>query len=241
MAQLGVNIDHIATIREARKTTEPSLIQAASLAEMAGCDSITIHLREDERHIKKEDVYVLKRHLRTRLNLEMSLSRDIVNIAKDVKPQSVCLVPENRKEVTTEGGLEIASRPAKIKSLIDEFHDLGIKVSLFIDPDPKGIEMAKTCGADMIELHTGAYANASAGRRELELAQISNGVDIGLSLGLVVNAGHGLTYFNIKPLAVNPGIHEFNIGHSIISRAVLVGMDRAVKDMLAILATTLDK
>ncbi len=234
MAKLGVNIDHVATLREVRKTIEPNLLYAASLAEMAGCDGITIHLREDERHIKKEDVYTLKKNIRTRLNLEISLNKKIVRIAEDVKPESICLVPENRQEVTTEGGLDVISNKKSIKDIARNFHLKGIKVSLFIEPDKRQIQSAHECGATMIELHTGSYANAKKDR-QVELERINNAVELAVSLGITVNAGHGLTYFNVEPISKNPHICELNIGHSIISRAVLVGMERAVKDMLDII------
>ena len=237
MATLGVNIDHVATIREARKTIEPNLIHAAFLAEMAGCDGITIHLREDQRHIKKEDVYTLKKNIRTRLNLEMALNKEVLAIAKDVKPHSVCLVPESRREVTTEGGLNVALNKKMIKNVIRDFHLEGIEVSLFIEPEEKQIEIVKECGATLIELHTGRYANAE-NDKHLELERINKAVDFATSLELTVNAGHGLTYFNVAPLAKNQQIREFNIGHSIISRAVLVGMEKAVGDMLKILSRT---
>jgi len=236
MAKLGINIDHVATIREARKTIEPDPLYAAFLAETAGCHGITIHLREDERHIKTEDLYMIKEKIRTRLNLEMSINSRIVNIACKVVPNSSCLVPEKREEITTEGGLAVSANLREIAEVVNKLKKNGITVSLFIDAVKNEIHAAKKSGADCIEIHTGTYANAVSEKDiKLELRKITEGIILAKSLGLTVNAGHGLTYFNIEPLAMNQDIYEFNIGHAVISRAVFWGMERAVKDMLALL------
>jgi len=236
--KLGVNIDHVATLREARKTFYPDPVYAAVLVQLAGADGITVHLREDRRHIKDRDVYILKEIVKTKLNLEMSLSDEIIKIALDLKPAEVCIVPENRMEITTEGGLDIMKNYEKLKEIIPDFKKNNIKVSLFIDPDISQIEMASKTGADYIELHTGRYAEAKNEiERETELKKLIDSAKIATQAGLKVNAGHGLNYQNVVPVARIEEIETLNIGHSIISYAVYVGLERAVKEMLALIKT----
>lgn len=231
MPKLGVNIDHVATIRQARRTVEPDPVHAAVLCELAGCDSITVHLREDRRHINDRDVRILKETLRVPMNLEMAATEEMVDIACRIKPDYVCLVPEKRQEVTTEGGLHVTGgNRHDLGEAIKRLQAVGIQVSLFIDPDPETIRASKDLNADMIELHTGRYAESWRDSPE-ELRRLDAGCRLGQELGLVVNAGHGLTYWNVYPVATLPGMHELNIGHSIVSRAVLVGMERAVREM----------
>jgi pyridoxine 5-phosphate synthase len=229
--KLGVNIDHVATIRQARRTVEPDPVHAAVLCELAGCDSITVHLREDRRHINDRDVRILKETLRVPMNLEMAATEEMVDIAVRIKPDYVCLVPEKRQEVTTEGGLHVTGgNRHDLGEAIKRLQAAGIQVSLFIDPDPETIRASKDLNADMIELHTGRYAESWRESPE-ELRRLDAGCRLGQELGLIVNAGHGLTYWNVYPVATLPGMHELNIGHSIVSRAVLVGMERAVREM----------
>jgi len=236
--KLGVNIDHVATLREARKTFYPDPVYAAVLVQLAGADGITVHLREDRRHIKDRDVYILKEIVKTKLNLEMSLSDEIIKIALDLKPDEVCIVPENRMEITTEGGLDIMKNYEKLKEIIPDFKKNNIKVSLFIDPDISRIEMASKTGADYIELHTGRYAEAKNEiEREAELKKLIDSAKIATQAGLKVNAGHGLNYQNVVPVARIEEIETLNIGHSIISYAVYVGLEKAVKEMLALIKT----
>lgn len=232
MARLGVNIDHIATIRQARGGTEPDPVAAAVMAELAGADGITIHLREDRRHIQDRDLKLLRQTVRTRLNLEMAATAEMINIALTVRPEICTLVPEKRQELTTEGGLDVRLNVETISAAVQKLRDGGIIVSLFIDPDPDQVKAADKTGADYVEIHTGSYADAKDWKtEEKELIKISNAVKLAAKLELGVNAGHGLNYANIKKVAALGGIEEFNIGHSIISRAVLVGLDRAVRDM----------
>jgi pyridoxine 5-phosphate synthase len=229
---LGVNIDHVATIRQARRTVEPDPVAAAVLAELAGADGITIHLREDRRHIQDRDLRLLRQTVRTHLNLEMAATAEMVAIALEHKPDYVTLVPERREEVTTEGGLDIAGQLPRMTEVVTQLQSAGIPVSLFIDAQPTQIEASAKTGAQFIELHTGQYAEAHApeqAARELEI--LAKGCAQALKLGLRVNAGHGLTYWNVLPVAQLPGMEELNIGHTIISRAVLVGMERAVREM----------
>jgi len=229
---LGVNIDHIATIRQARQTVEPDPIAAAVLAELGGADGITVHLREDRRHIQERDVRILRQTVRTHLNLEMAATEEMVAIALDIKPDYVTLVPEKRQEVTTEGGLDIVSNFDYLCRVVEQLQSAEIPVSLFIDAEKSQLEASAKTQAQFIELHTGKYAdapNANLQAKELELLKL--GCEQALSLGLQVNAGHGLTYWNVYPVAGLPGMEELNIGHSIISRAVLVGMERAVREM----------
>ena len=232
MPSLGVNIDHIATIRQARRTVEPDPVAAAVLAELGGADGITVHLREDRRHIQDRDVRILKETVRTHLNLEMAPTPEMVSIALDLKPDYVTLVPERREEITTEGGIDLLSNFDRFKEIVDKLQSADIPVSWFIDADLAQIEAAAETQAQFIELHTGKYAEANSQiHRQQELDVLSQGCQQAIALGLRVNLGHGLTYTNVHPVAFLPGVEELNIGHTIISRAVLVGMERAVKDM----------
>lgn len=236
MPTLGVNIDHIATIRQTRRTVEPDPVAAAVLAELAGADGITVHLREDRRHMQDRDVRLLRQTVRTHLNLEMAATDDMVAIALDVKPDYVTLVPERREEVTTEGGLDIAGQAERMKSVVNTLQSAGIPVSLFIDAATDQIEASAQVGAQFIELHTGPYAGAKAeADHHRELDMLAQGTAQAIALGLRVNAGHGLTYRNTAPVARIPGMEELNIGHSIVSRAVLVGLERAVREMKALI------
>jgi pyridoxine 5-phosphate synthase len=229
---LGVNIDHIATLRNARGTKYPDPVHAAEVAERAGADGITIHLREDRRHIRDRDVRILKETIQTRMNLEMAVTGEMVDIALQIKPDFVCLVPEKREELTTEGGLDVLGQLDKVKAATEKMTEAGIKVSLFIDADREQIDAAKTCGAPYIELHTGHYADAETlEAQQDELKKIAAAASYADSLGLMVNAGHGLTYHNVAAIAALPEIHELNIGHSIIGRAVFDGLSQAVADM----------
>ena len=229
---LGVNIDHIATLRNARGTKYPDPIHAAEVAERAGADGITIHLREDRRHIKDRDVRILRETIQTRMNLEMAVTDEMVDIALKIQPEYVCLVPEKREELTTEGGLDVAGHIEKIKHATKALSEAGIKVSLFIDADREQIDAAKACGAPYVELHTGHYADAeNDDDQQDELKKIAAGASYAADLGMIVNAGHGLTYHNVAPIAVIPEIHELNIGHSIIGRAAFDGLHKAVADM----------
>lgn len=232
MAKLGVNIDHIATIRQARGGVEPDPVAAAAIAELAGADGITIHLREDRRHIQDRDLELLRMTVKTRLNLEMAATDEMVSIAQKVRPDMCTLVPEKRLELTTEGGLDVRCNMEQIKSAVERIRSSGIPVSLFIDADTDQIKAADRVGADFIEIHTGVFAEAPDWKSgEAELIRIENGVKLARKLGLGVNSGHGLNYSNIKRITAISGIEEYNIGHSIISRAVLVGLERAVRDM----------
>lgn len=232
MSTLGVNIDHIATIRQARRTVEPDPVAAAVLAELGGADGITVHLREDRRHIQDRDVRLLRQTVRTHLNLEMAATDEMVVIALEVKPDYVTLVPEKREEVTTEGGLDIAGQVDRLGEVVDKLQTAKIPVSLFIDADISQIEASVKTKAKFIELHTGRYAEATdEATREQELAVLAKGCSGAIARGLRVNAGHGLTYQNVYPVACIPGMEELNIGHTIISRAALVGLERAVREM----------
>lgn len=232
MPTLGVNIDHVATIRQARRTVEPDPVAAAVLVELAGADGITVHLREDRRHIQDRDVTLLRQTVRTHLNLEMAATDEMVAIALDLHPDYVTLVPERREEVTTEGGLDIAGQKDRMLDVVGKLQSAGIPVSLFIDADPAQIDASAAVGAHLIELHTGRYADApDTSTRAQALAQLAVGCEQAIAAGLHVNAGHGLTYWNVYPIACLPGMEELNIGHSIISRAVLVGIERAVREM----------
>lgn len=236
MVKLGVNIDHVATLREVRKISYPDPVEAAMICEEAGCDSIVCHLREDRRHIKDKDVKRLREAARTRLNLEMSTVKDIVDAACDIRPDQATLVPEKRKELTTEGGLDVIKLGKRIGAVIEKFNKKGIETSLFINPLKKQIYASKKSGAKIIELHTGEYANAQDSSVRLrELGNIECAVEYALSLGLEVNAGHGLNYDNARDIAMIKGINELNIGHSIIARAVLIGMRKAVEEMLELI------
>ncbi|CFR06960.1 MULTISPECIES: pyridoxine 5'-phosphate synthase [Yersinia] len=229
---LGVNIDHIATLRNARGTIYPDPVQAAFIAEQAGADGITVHLREDRRHITDRDVRILRQTIQTRMNLEMAVTDEMVGIACELQPHFCCLVPEKRQEVTTEGGLDVAGQIDKMTVAINRLADAGILVSLFIDADMRQIDAAVTVGAPYIEIHTGAYADATTDlARQAELVRITKAVTYAANKGLKVNAGHGLTYHNVQPIAALPEIHELNIGHAIIGQAVMTGLAAAVSDM----------
>ncbi len=235
MPGLSVNIDHIATIRQARKGKEPDPATAAVLAELAGAEGIIAHLREDRRHVQDRDVRMLREIVQTRLNMEMAATDEMQRIALELHPDIVTLVPEKRAELTTEGGLDVASRVDFVKKYIGPLQQKGIIVSLFVDPDEKQIAAARKSGADCVEIHTGAYANAWTEKdRERELGEIVEAAKLAASLGLRVGAGHGLNYVNVRRIAEIPEIAELNIGHSIISRASLVGIDRAVREMIAL-------
>ena len=229
---LGVNVDHIATLRQARGTSYPDPAHAASVAEHAGADGITIHLREDRRHIQDRDAYVMAKTIQTRMNLEIAVTDEMIDIALEIQPEYVCLVPEKREELTTEGGLDVAGNLDKIKAATTRLSNEGIKVSLFIDADKAQLDAAKECNAPYVEIHTGAYADAqNDADTQKELEHIRQGVEYAASIGLVVNAGHGLHYHNVKPIAAMPEIYELNIGHAIIARAAIDGLDKAVRDM----------
>lgn len=232
MIKLGVNIDHVATLRQARGTPYPSPVQAALMAESAGADSITLHLREDRRHIQDADVYILRHILHTRMNLEMAITDEMLDIAREVSPQDACLVPERREELTTEGGLDVAGQFEKVRAACDILGETGIRVSLFIDPDIHQIEAARSAGAPVVEIHTGRFADAEdAAKAARELARIRAALDKGRALGLAVNAGHGLHYHNVQAVAALPGLEELNIGHAIVARAVFSGWENAVREM----------
>ncbi|MBO1017820.1 pyridoxine 5'-phosphate synthase [Achromobacter sp. SD115] len=235
MIELGVNIDHVATLRQQRHTTYPDPVLAALRAEDAGADLITLHLREDRRHIQDKDVYAMRPQLRTRMNLECAVTAEMLEIACAVKPSDVCLVPEKRTELTTEGGLEVAGAMGSVSDAVGLLAEAGIRVSLFIDPDPVQIAAAAKAGAPVIELHTGAYAEAEGEAAEAELQRLRLAVAEGLRHGLRVNAGHGLHYGNVKPVAALDGIAELNIGHAIVAQAVFDGWEKAVRDMKALM------
>lgn len=236
LIKLGVNVDHVATLRQARGINEPDPVAAAMLAELAGAHGITVHLREDRRHIQDRDVELLKRTIKTRLNLEMALTDEIIAIALKLLPDSVTLVPEGRQELTTEGGLDVLMLRQSLKHKVGLLRQAGILVSLFIEPDIEQIKASQRVGADFIEIHTGPYCEATSdSERNEQLRRIELAISAARKLGLGVNAGHGLNYHNIGPVAALPGIAEFNIGHSIVGRAVLVGMERAVREMLDLL------
>jgi pyridoxine 5-phosphate synthase len=230
--KLGVNIDHVATLRQARGTRYPSPVQAALLAESAGADSITLHLREDRRHIQDTDVHILRELLQTKMNLEMAVTDEMLAIALQVKPQDVCLVPERRQELTTEGGLDVAGQFAAVQAVCTALGQADIRVSLFIDADTHQLEAAKAAGAPVVEIHTGRYADAVTPSESVrELQRIKNVVATGVSLGLSVNAGHGLHYHNVQAIAALAGVEELNIGHAIVAQAIFVGWENAVREM----------
>ena len=229
---LGVNIDHVATLRQARGTRYPDPIQAAIEAEQAGADAITLHLREDRRHIQDRDVDMLKDILQTRMNLEMAVTDEMLLIAERVRPADCCLVPERREELTTEGGLDVVGQRARIQAACARLAEVGIRASLFIDADPAQIDAAAEVGAPVVEIHTGHFADMeTSAQRDIELAKVVQAVEHGLEVGLQVNAGHGLNYHNVQEVAAIPGIRELNIGHAIIARAVFVGLQPAVQEM----------
>jgi pyridoxine 5-phosphate synthase len=240
MAILGVNIDHVATVREARKTNEPDPLWAATLAELGGADAITIHLREDRRHIQERDLRLLRESVAVPINLELACAADVLTIACDARPHQATLVPERREEVTTEGGLDVKGARDKVRDAVRCLKDAGIIVSLFLDPDAAQIEAGASLGIDAIELHTGAYAHAS-GRHDIPATKAALEILIAAgdqvrAAGITLNAGHGLTYRNVKPVAAIEGMHELNIGHSIIARAIMVGLEQAVRDMKRLIA-----
>ncbi len=231
-AKLAVNVDHVATVREARKTYYPDPVHAAVLAELGGADGIVVHLRLDRRHIKERDVRIIREIIKTKLILEMAIDKELINFAKEVKPYQVTLVPERPDEITTEGGLDLTDRVDLVKKAVEELNSAGIKVSLFMNPDEKALELAKKTGAQIVELHTGMYAEAEEEEKRLsELVRLENAARFAKDLGFIVHAGHGLNYENIGPVAAIPEIEEFSIGHSIVSRAIFVGFKEAVKEM----------
>ncbi len=233
---LCVNVDHVATLRQARGGIEPDPVEAAKICEKSGADGITIHLREDRRHIQDADVFAIKKIVKGKFNLEMALSKEIIEIAKEVSPDQVTLVPEKREEITTEGGLNIKSNFNDIKKVIDEFHQKDIIVSLFIEPDIEAVQLSGNAGADYIEIHTGTYCNArDKSSVEQEVSRIYKAAEHAAKLGLRVNAGHGLNYININSVLKTPALEELNIGHSIISRSVFTGIGVAVKDMIKLI------
>lgn len=236
MIELGVNIDHVATLRQARGTRYPSPVEAALIAQSAGADLITLHLREDRRHIQERDVRILRELLHVRMNLESAVTEEMVKFALDVRPHDVCLVPERREELTTEGGLDVAGQLERVKRACSELAACGIRVSLFIDAESKQLEAAREAGAPVVEIHTGHYADAlDASSRERELAEIAAAAELGRKLGLKVNAGHGLNYHNVIPIAAIPGVAELNIGHAIVAHALFVGFGEAVREMKALM------
>lgn len=232
MPLLGVNIDHVATVRQARRTNEPDPVHAAVLAELGGADGITVHLREDRRHIQDRDVRMLRQMIRVKLNLEMAVEQEIVDIALDILPEQATLVPEKREEVTTEGGLDVIGNRERVQRTVDQLQDRDIGVSLFIDPDVAQVEASAEMGVEAIELHTGSFADArTAAQANAEFDRIVVAAQSAIQRGLILNMGHGLTYRNVHRIADIDGVHELNIGHSIISHAVMVGLERAVREM----------
>jgi pyridoxine 5-phosphate synthase len=236
MIALGVNIDHVATLRQARGTTYPSPVEAALIAESAGADAITLHLREDRRHIQDQDVEILREQLQTRMNLESAVTEEMIAIACRIKPHDVCLVPERREELTTEGGLDVVRHFEQVKRACNQLADAGIRVSLFINAERKQIDAAVSTGAPVIEIHTGHYADAKdEDAQQCELEKICTAVAYGINRGLKVNAGHGLHYQNTRPVAAIQGLSELNIGHAIVSHALFVGLAQAVKEMKSLI------
>ena len=231
MAELGVNIDHVATIRQVRRTFEPDPVWAAALAELGGADCITIHLREDRRHIQERDLRILRQTVTVKLNLEMACETEVLAIACDVKPQQATLVPERREEVTTEGGLDVAGQGRKAADVVRRLEDAGISVSLFLDPDPRQLDVAAALKVAAVELHTGQYALASGKRQDEELQKLVHAGRFIRQSGMALHAGHGLTYHNVRPVATIEGMRELNIGHSIVARALMVGFQQAVREM----------
>lgn len=228
---LGVNIDHIATLRQARGTRYPDPVQAALIAEQAGADGITIHPREDRRHIQTRDVYVLKETLATRMNLEMAVTESMLQLAEEVEPECCCLVPEKREELTTEGGLDVAGQMPMMMDSVARLKAANIEVSLFIDPEETQIQAAADVGAPVIELHTGRYADTKGQEQQAELERLCRAAEFAQSLGLIVNAGHGLNIHNVEPIAAIKGMNELNIGHAIVAQAVFTGFEQAVREM----------
>ena len=233
--RLGINIDHVATVRQARRAQYPDPVHAALLAEQAGADSITVHLREDRRHIQDRDVRALRGLLQTRMNLEMAVTKEMLALACELRPADCCLVPEKREEITTEGGLDVASQVPRLQEAAQRLAQAGVRLSLFIDPDPHQIEAAARIGAPAIELHTGAYAESTGPHQAAELSRLLAGAQLGARLGLSVHAGHGLHYHNVQPVAAIREIVELNIGHAIVARAIFTGLASAVRDMKALM------
>ena len=232
---LGVNIDHVATLRQARRSRFPDPVHAALAAESAGADSITLHLREDRRHIQDRDVRALRGLLQTRMNLELAVTDEMLRIAAELRPEDGCLVPERRQEITTEGGLDVAAQLSRIREACAQLHQAGVRVALFIDPEPRQVEAAAQAGAPVIELHTGAYAEAAGARRAAELERLHAAARAGTRVGLEVHAGHGLNYHNVQPVAAVREIVELNIGHAVIGQALFVGLAAAVREMKALM------
>ncbi|RMD78086.1 MAG: pyridoxine 5'-phosphate synthase [Gammaproteobacteria bacterium] len=229
---LGVNIDHVATLRQARGTLYPEPLQAALEAEQAGADAVTVHLREDRRHIQDRDVELLRRCLQTRLNLEMAVTEEMLAVAERIRPEDCCLVPERREELTTEGGLDVAGQRGRLREACARLAEAGVRVSLFIDADPRQVEAAAEVGAPVVELHTGHYADARArDARRLELERLARAAELAQAAGLRVHAGHGLHYHNVQPVAALPPVRELNIGHAIVARALFTGLAAAVREM----------
>jgi pyridoxine 5-phosphate synthase len=236
MIKLGLNIDHVATLRQVRGTRYPNVLQAALIGEAAGADAITLHLREDRRHIQDKDVEILRDMLQTRMNLESAITEEMLSFALRIKPHDVCFVPERREELTTEGGLDVIRYFDQVKHACSKCAEAGIRVSLFIDPDVKQLDAAKAAGAPVVEIHTGKYADAaSVPEQQHELERIQRAVAHGHAIGLQVNAGHGLNYHNVQPIVAIPHIAELNIGHAIIAEALFIGLEQAVKKMKALL------
>ena len=233
---LGVNIDHVATLRQARRGRDPDPVHAALAAETAGADSITLHLREDRRHIQDHDVRTLRGLLQTRMNLELAVTDEMLAIAAEVRPADGCFVPERRQEITTEGGLDVAAQAARVRDATTHLRQAGVRVALFIDPDPRQVEAAAHAGAPVIELHTGAYAQAAGAQAATELERLRAAARLGAGLGLEVHAGHGLNYHNVRPVAALREIVELNIGHALIAHALFVGLPAAVREMKALMA-----
>ncbi len=236
MIRLGVNIDHVASLRQARGTRYPDPVQAAMEVEQAGADAVTMHLREDRRHVQQRDVELVQQTMQTRLNLEMAVTADMLALALHLRPEDCCLVPERREELTTEGGLDVVGQESRIAEACTALAEAGVRVSLFIDADPAQVEAAKRTGAPTVEIHTGHFADAATAReRHAELTRIQRAVQQGLDLGLQVNAGHGLHYHNVQEIAAIPGVAELNIGHSIVARALFTGLQQAVREMKALM------
>lgn len=236
MIRLGVNVDHVATVRQARRVDVPDPVEAALLAETAGADGITVHLREDRRHIQERDVQLMRERIHTKLNLEMAVTPLMVAFAENVRPDDACFVPEKREELTTEGGLDVASHRQKIREAVQRLQGIGLRVSLFIDPQPAQIEASREAGAHGIEIHTGAYCNAVGIERDKQLQAIVEAAKLAQGLGLEVHGGHGLNYDNVLPIGKIPEMVELNIGHSIIARAVIVGIEQATREMKDLLS-----
>lgn len=236
MIRLGVNVDHVATVRQARRIDVPDPVEAALIAETAGADGITVHLREDRRHIQERDVQILRERLQTKLNLEMAVTPAMLAFAENVRPDDTCFVPEKREELTTEGGLDVVSHRQKVREATERLQSLGVRVSLFVDPEPAQIEASRAAGAHAVEIHTGAYCDMLGVERDKQLQAIVEASKLAQSLGLEVHGGHGLNYDNVFAIAQIPEMAELNIGHSIIARAIIVGIERATREMKDLLS-----